>query len=167
MIFDTWSAMELEGQDSCSFQGSLWNRRAGLFPEFAHGLLSRWVHLLRRWDTDRAQLNVQGDFLIFFWICIFCLFCIFCIFSIFCIFCMFWICCIFLNICIKVRSSILISNGHCIQFSTRLWHQVSTSSLVSQSVSQSVSQWVTDMGRLWLDLGPIKTRFDGRRVQHC
>ena len=61
---DTWSAIELEGKDSCSFQGSLWNRRAGLFPEFAHGLLSRWVHLLRRWDGDRAQLNVQGDFLI-------------------------------------------------------------------------------------------------------
>ena len=53
-----------EGQDSCSFQGSLWNRRAGLIPEFAHRLLSRWVHLLRRWDGDRAQLNVQGDFLI-------------------------------------------------------------------------------------------------------
>ena len=64
LILNTWSAIELEGQDSCSLQGSLWNRRAGLFPEFAHGLLSRWVHLLRRWDGDRPQLNIHDDFLI-------------------------------------------------------------------------------------------------------
>ena len=29
---------------------------------------------------------------------------------------------------------------------------------VRQSVSEWVSQWVTDMGRLWSDLGPIKRR---------
>ena len=52
------------------------------------------------------------------------------------------------NICIKLRFSILFSKGQFIQFLTRPWHQVSTRSLVSQ--------WVTDMGRLWSDLGPIK-----------
>ena len=43
---------------------------------------------------------------------------------------------------------ILVSKGQFTQFPTMSWHQF----------QMVVSQWVTDMGRLWSDLGPIKRR---------
>ena len=66
--------------------------------------------------------------------CILCIFCIFCIFFIFCIVCIVCIVCLVCKVCISTRS----------------WHQF------QKVVSESVSQSVTDMSRLWSDLGPIK-----------
>ena len=101
---------------------------------------TNWRGDTRLWPLDHQRssflfessktilpFNNNFGFCIFYKLNMFCIFCIVCIFCIFCISCMSCIFCILCIFCISIQ----VSKGQFIQFSTRLWHQVSTRSWLS------------------------------------